>query len=128
MAVNISAWSIRHPVPPIVLALAIVALGYINFIRMPITRMPNVDIPVITVVTTQFGAAPAELEAQVTKKDRGCRRRRGRRSSRQLFDRPQHGQHVITFRFGIDTDRALNDVKDAVTRIRAIFRAASTSR
>src|ERR1700754_3680169 len=68
MALNISAWSIRHPIPPIVLALAIVALGYINFLKMPITRMPNVDVPVITVVTTQYGAAPAELEAQVTKK------------------------------------------------------------
>jgi multidrug efflux pump subunit AcrB len=118
MAVNISAWSIRHPVPPIVLALAIVALGYINFIRMPITRMPNVDIPVITVVTTQFGAAPAELEAQVTKKIEDAVAGVAGAHHVNSSIVPSMATTVISFRFGIDTDRALNDVKDAVARIR----------
>ncbi len=35
--------------------------------RLPVTRLPNADIPIISVVVAQFGAAPAELEAQVTK-------------------------------------------------------------
>ena len=118
MALNISAWSIRHPIPPIVLALAIVALGYINFIRMPITRMPNVDIPVITVVTTQFGAAPAELEAQVTKKIEDAVAGVAGAHHVQSTIVPSMATTVISFRFGIDTDRALNDVKDAVARIR----------
>ena len=68
MALNISAWSIRHPVTPIVMAAAIVALGFISFTKLPITRMPNVDVPLITVTISQFGAAPGELEGQVTKK------------------------------------------------------------
>ena len=68
MALNISAWAIRNPIPPIVMAVAIVALGYINFTKLPITRMPNVDVPLIVVVITQFGASPAELESQVAKK------------------------------------------------------------
>src|SRR5713101_9892406 len=67
MAINISAWSIRHPLPPLVIAMAIVALGYISFNKLPITRMPNVDAPVISVTITQFGAAPAELESKVTR-------------------------------------------------------------
>src|SRR5204863_6687203 len=67
MAINISAWSIRHPLPPIVMAAAIVALGFISFNRLPITRMPNVDAPVISVTIVQFGASPAELESKVTK-------------------------------------------------------------
>src|SRR5262249_19649354 len=119
MAVNISAWSIRHPIPPIVMMLAIAALGYINFTQMPITRMPNVDAPLIAVLITQFGASPGELEAQVARKVEDAV------ASVAGF------QHVVTsitdgisstsinFRFGTDTDRALNDVKDAVTRIRA---------
>jgi hypothetical protein len=41
---------------------------YGEFPQAPITRMPNVDVPVIAVVITQFGASPAELESQVTKK------------------------------------------------------------
>jgi hydrophobe/amphiphile efflux-1 (HAE1) family protein len=118
MAANISAWSIRHPIPPIVLALAIVALGYINFIKMPITRMPNVDVPVILVLTTQFGAAPAELEAQVTKKIEDAVA--GVAGAHHIDSSvvPGLASTLITFRFGTDTDRALNDVKDAVARIR----------
>ena len=119
MAVNISAWSIRHPLPPIVMALAIVLLGYISFNRLPITRMPNVDVPVISVLVTQFGAAPAELELQVTKKVEdavaGCRGG----PTHQFLDHRRVSITTITFRLGTDTDRALNDVKDAVTRIRA---------
>jgi multidrug efflux pump subunit AcrB len=40
-----SAWSIRHPLPPIVTAAAIVVLGCISFSKLPVTRMPNVDVP-----------------------------------------------------------------------------------
>jgi hypothetical protein len=35
--------------------------------KLPVTRLPNADIPIVSVVVTQFGAAPSELEAQVTK-------------------------------------------------------------
>ena len=35
--------------------------------RLPVTRLPNADIPLVSVVVTQFGAAPTELESQVTK-------------------------------------------------------------
>ena len=75
MAINISAWSIRHPLPPLVMAAAIVALGFISFNKLPITRMPNVDVPVISVTVTQFGAAPAELEVAGHEDSRGRRLR-----------------------------------------------------
>src|SRR5947199_2270026 len=118
MALNISAWSIRQPIPSLVIAAAIVALGFQSFSKLPITRMPNVDIPIISVTVTQFGAAPAELESQVSK------------SIEDAVSGIEVVQHIassitdwistttITFRLGTDTDRALNDVKDAVTRAR----------
>src|SRR4030088_2450385 len=118
MAINISAWSIRHPLPPLVMAAAIVALGYISFSKLPVTRMPNVDVPVISVTVTQFGAAPAELESQVTK---------AVEDALSGVDGANHINSSITdgisntttiFRLETDTDRALNDVKDAVTRVR----------
>jgi multidrug efflux pump subunit AcrB len=68
MALNISAWSIRHPLPPIILGAALVGIGFIGFSKLPITRLPNVDVPVVNITITQFGASPAELESQVTKK------------------------------------------------------------
>ena len=67
MAINISAWSIRNPLPSVVFSIIVLVLGWVSFTKLPITRLPNADIPVISVTVTQFGAAPAELETQVTK-------------------------------------------------------------
>jgi multidrug efflux pump subunit AcrB len=118
-AMNISAWSIRHPIAPIVMAVAIMALGYINFTKLPITRMPNIDVPLISVVITQFGASPAELETQVTRKveDAVASVAGVHHIVSQVTD--GISSTTIPFRLGTDTDRAINDVKDAVTRIRA---------
>ena len=67
MALNISAWSIQRPLPPIVGTIVVMLLGALSFSNLPITRLPNVDVPVISVTVAQFGAAPVELESQVTK-------------------------------------------------------------
>jgi multidrug efflux pump subunit AcrB len=67
MGVNISGWAIRRPLPSILLSIILLALGWMSFMRLPVTRLPSADIPVISVVVTQFGAAPSELESQVTK-------------------------------------------------------------
>src|SRR5579871_2887699 len=65
---NVSAWSIQQPMPAIVLFMVLLALGIFSFRELPITRFPNIDVPVVSITITQSGAAPAELETQVTKK------------------------------------------------------------
>ena len=121
MAVNISAWSIRHPLPPIVLAAAVVALGLISFNRLPITRMPNIDAPVISVTIAQFGASPAELESKVTKTIEDAVS--GVTGAHHINSLVTDGiaNTTIIFRLDTNTDRAINDVKDAVTRSRAFL-------
>ncbi len=118
MAVNISAWSIHNPLPPIVIAGAIVALGLLSFSKLPVTRMPNVDAPVISVAVAQFGVGPAELETKVTKtiEDAVSSIEGVRHIESMITD----GVSATTIIFGLeaDTDRAINDVKDAVTRAR----------
>jgi hydrophobe/amphiphile efflux-1 (HAE1) family protein len=118
MAVNFSAWSIRNPLPPIVIAGAIVALGIISFNNLPITRMPNVDAPVINVAVSQFGVGPAELETKVTKtiEDAVSSIAGVRHIESHITDGVS--STTIVFRLETNTDRALNDVKDAVTRAR----------
>jgi multidrug efflux pump subunit AcrB len=118
MAINISAWSIRQPLPAIVAAIVLMALGYFSFMKLPITRLPNVDIPFISVTITQFGAAPAELESQVTKLVEDAVSGVG--GVHHIRSAISDGISVtaIQFRLETDTDRALNDVKDAVTRAR----------
>src|ERR1700689_3093001 len=67
MALNISAWSIRNPLPSVVFSIILLVLGWLSFTKLAVTRLPSADIPVISVAVSQFGAAPAELESQVTK-------------------------------------------------------------
>jgi len=118
MAVNISAWSIRQPLPSIVMGIIIMLLGWMSFNKLPITRLPNVDIPVIAVTITQFGAAPAELENQVTKQVEDAVS--SVEGARHILSSVTDGvsNTTILFRLETDTDRALNDVKDAITRVR----------
>ena len=58
MALNISAWSIRNPLPPVVCSIILVVLGWLSFTRLAVTHLPSADIPVISVTVSQFGAAP----------------------------------------------------------------------
>ncbi|MDF3813414.1 efflux RND transporter permease subunit [Rhodopseudomonas sp. BAL398] len=119
MALNVSSWSIRHPLPSVVFSIILLALGWISFTKLAVTRLPSADIPVISVAVAQFGAAPAELEAQVTKTiEDGVS---GVEGVRHIASSITDGLSVTTIQFALETntDRALNDVKDAVTRVRA---------
>ncbi|MBN9148414.1 efflux RND transporter permease subunit [Nitrobacter sp.] len=119
MTLNVSAWSIRHPLPSVVFSIILLLLGWVSFTRLAITRLPNADIPVISVAVSQFGAAPAELEGQVTKTiEDGVS---GVEGVRHISSSITDGLSVTTIQFALETntDRALNDVKDAVTRVRA---------
>ena len=119
MRINFSAWAIRNPVPPILLFTVLCLLGIISFMRLPVTKFPNIDVPVIAVQVTQGGATPAELETQVTKEVE---------DAVANITGVKHVQSTVTdgssvtaveFRLEIDTDRAVNDVKDAIDKIRA---------
>ncbi|MCG6207925.1 efflux RND transporter permease subunit [Rhodopseudomonas sp. HC1] len=119
MGLNVSSWSIRHPLPSIVFSIILLALGWISFTKLAITRLPSADIPVISVAVAQFGAAPAELEAQITKTiEDGVS---GVEGVRHIASSVTDGLSVTTIQFALETntDRALNDIKDAVTRVRA---------
>jgi len=63
----ISAWGIRNPVPVAVLFLGLIMAGVISYMGLPIKQYPNIQFPVIAVTVTQNGAAPGELETQVTR-------------------------------------------------------------
>jgi hydrophobe/amphiphile efflux-1 (HAE1) family protein len=115
---NISAWSIRHPVPSLVLFMVLMVLGLLSFQALPVTRFPNIDLPIIQVRIYQSGAAPSELEVQVTKRVEDAIA--GVNGVKHITSSVTEGSSVTTieFRLETDADRALNDVKDAVQRIR----------
>lgn len=116
---NISAWSIRKPVPSLVLFVVLMILGWFSFMQLPVTKFPNVDIPVISITVVQPGAASSELESQVTKKVEDAIS--GVNGIKHIISSVSEGQSLTTieFRMEVNTDRALNDVKDAVARVRS---------
>ncbi len=118
MALNISAWSIRRPLPAVVLSIILLILGWVSFLKLPVTRLPAADIPVVSVAVSQFGAGPSELEAQVTKYIEDSVS--GVEGVRHIASQITDGLSVTTIQFALETntDRALNDIKDAVTRAR----------
>ncbi|MGI2031371.1 efflux RND transporter permease subunit [Rhizobium panacihumi] len=116
---NFSAWSIRNPIAPILGFVLLMFVGIQSFYALPITRFPNIDVPVVSISVVQNGAAPAELEMQVTKEVEDAV------ASISGIDEIQStvvdGQSTTTVLFRIEkpTAEAVQDTKDAIDRIRS---------
>jgi multidrug efflux pump subunit AcrB len=65
---NFATWSIRNPIPSILLFVLLTFAGLWGFHRLPIQNMPDIDLPTINIVLIQPGAAPAQLETEVARK------------------------------------------------------------
>ncbi len=116
---NMSAWAIRHPITPIVLFVVLTFMGAVAFTRLPINENPDVSFPFVQVLITQPGAAPVEIEKQILQKVEGSVA--GVVGVRNITSRAIEGQAWtgIEFQIGTPIDRAVSDVRDAVSRIRA---------
>jgi HAE1 family hydrophobic/amphiphilic exporter-1 len=119
MMQNLSANAIRKPVPPIILFVLLTFAGVLGFHRLGINQFPDVDIPYVTVSVGQPGAAPAELETQVTRVVENAVATVGDVSHILSTVTDGMSSTVIEFQFGKDLDRAVNDVRDALTRVRS---------
>ncbi|WP_448270231.1 efflux RND transporter permease subunit [Nostoc sp. DSM 114159] len=118
MSFNISAWSIKKPVPTIVLFLILTVVGWFSFISLGIDINPNIDVPTVSIKVTQPGAGPAELESQVTKKIEDAVAGLGNIDYMISTVSDGNSQTTINFVLGTDSDRATNDVRNAIAQIR----------
>jgi multidrug efflux pump subunit AcrB len=116
---NISAWSIRNPVPSIVLFLILTVAGIVSFVRMDINREPDIDFPVVEVTISQPGAAPSELETQVTQRVEAAVRGVEGIDEIQSFVSEGESTTIVQLTIGTPIDRAVNEVRDQITQIRA---------
>ena len=116
---NISAWAIRNPVPPLVLFAALMLAGVVSFLRMDINQNPDISFPMVSVTVSQPGAAPTELETQVTQRVEAAVR--GISGVEDITSFASEGQSLtnVQFKIGTPVDRAVNDVKNAVDQIRS---------
>jgi multidrug efflux pump subunit AcrB len=115
---NISAWAIRNPVIPIVLFTFLLAMGLFAFRDMDINLNPDVSSPAANVSISQPGAAPPELEIQITRRVEAAVRGINGVNEINSTIREGNSNTFISFEIGTPEDRAVSDVRDAIARIR----------
>ncbi|KAB7648635.1 efflux RND transporter permease subunit [Polymorphobacter fuscus] len=116
---NISSWSIKNPIPPLVLFAMLTLAGVVSFMTMDINNQPDIDFPAASVIVSQPGAAPTELETQVTQRVEAAVR--GINGVDEITSFVSEGQSRtnIQFAIGVPIDRSVNDVRDAIANIRS---------
>jgi hydrophobe/amphiphile efflux-1 (HAE1) family protein len=118
---NISAWAIRHPLPPIVLFVVLLFMGIVAFMRLPVTADPDISFPGVIVTVDQPGAAPEELETQVMQKVEGAVAGIGNIDNITSWAVEGTANINILFDIGTPVDRAVADVRDAVAKVRPLL-------
>ena len=115
---NVSSWCIRNPVGPIVLFVGLMLAGLVSFARMQVNNAPDIDFPAAIVSISQPGAAPNEMETQVTQRVESAIR--GVNGVEEINSSVSEGNSFtfVNFQLGTPTDRAVNDVRNAISQIR----------
>ncbi|MFG6447242.1 efflux RND transporter permease subunit [Roseateles sp. BYS180W] len=116
---NVSAWCIRNPIPALLLFIMLTLAGVAGFRAMKIQNFPDIDLPTIIVTAALPGASPAQLESQVARKiENQIATLQG---VKHIYTTMQDGVAVISTEFRLEkpTQQALDDVRDAVARVRA---------
>lgn len=118
MSFHLSAWSVKNPVPTLVLFLTLSIVGFFSFLQLGINDQPNIDLPTVQVSVTQAGAGPTELETQVTKKVEDAVAGLGDIDKINSTVTDGSSKTTIQFVLGTDANQATNEVRNAIAQIR----------
>src|SRR3982751_2277994 len=114
--------SLKNPVFATMLMLALVVLGIFSYQRLQVDQFPNIDFPVVVIITEYPGASPEIVESEVTKKvEEGVNSIAGINA---LTSRSYEGQSVVIveFQLYVDGRKAADDVREKVAAVRPLFR------
>ena len=115
---NVSTWSIRNPIPAVMLFVLLTFGGLLSFNAMKVQNFPDIDLPTISVTVSLPGASPAQLENDVARKiENSVATLQG---LKHIYTKVQDGGATITAEFRLEksTQEALDDVRSAVARVR----------
>ena len=116
---NVSSWSIRNPIPAILLFLLLTLVGLMGFRAMKIQNFPDIDLPMVVVSASLPGTSPAQLETEVARKiENSVATLQG---IKHIYTKVQDGAVTITIEFVLEkpSQEATDEVRDAVSRVRA---------
>ena len=116
---NVSAWSIRNPIPAVMLFVMLTVVGFMGFKQMKVQQFPDIDLPTITVSASLPGAAPAQLETEVARKIENAVA--SLQGVKNIYTKVQDGVALVTVEFRLEkpTQEALDDVRAAIQRVRS---------
>jgi multidrug efflux pump subunit AcrB len=116
---NVSSWSINKPIPSILLFVMLTLLGLMAFKSMKVQQFPDIDLPSISVIASLPGAAPAQMETEVARRLENAMA--ALQGVKHIYTIVQDGVATVNaeFRLEKNTQEALDDVRDAVQRVRS---------
>jgi multidrug efflux pump subunit AcrB len=116
---NFSAFSIRNPIPAIMLFVLLTLAGLLAYKANKVQDFPDIELPIVTVTAALDGAAPAQLETEVARKIEDSVA--SLQGVKNIYTRVLDGVATITVEFILEKDLsdAVNDVRDAVARVKA---------
>jgi multidrug efflux pump subunit AcrB len=115
---DISAWSIRNPVIPLVIFTGLLIAGIVSFLRMDVTNNPDVEFPLVRVSIAQPGASPTEIENQITQRIESALSSIAGVNSIQSTAREGSSLTLVEFEIGTDLIEAVNEVETAIDGVR----------
>jgi multidrug efflux pump subunit AcrB len=116
---NVSAWSIRNPIPAVMLFVMLGLAGLLGFRAMKIQNFPDIDLPTVSVTASLPGASPSQLETEVARKiENSVATLQG---VKHIYTKVSDGVATVTVEFRLEkpTQEAVDDVRDAVSRVRS---------
>lgn len=118
MNLPISSWAIRNPIPVVVAFTLMIVAGAYSYSRLPIKQFPNISFPMVVATVIQEGAAPTELENQVTRLVENSIASLPNIETLQSTVTLGVSTTIIQFEIGIDLQKAKDDVEARVNQIR----------
>jgi multidrug efflux pump subunit AcrB len=115
---NFVTWSIRNPVPVIMMFIALVIGGLWSFPKLQIQDQPDISFPNVFVRVSYAGVPPSQMETEITRKIEDAVSNIVGIESINSTVTTGNSNTVVEFQFGADLQQAMDDVRDAVSRIR----------
>jgi multidrug efflux pump subunit AcrB len=117
--INVSSWSIKNPIPAVMLFVMLCFAGMVSFGSMKVQNFPDIDLPTISVTASLPGTAPAQMETEVARKIENAIA--ALQGLKHITTKVQDGSTTISAEFRLEKpiQEALDDVRSAVNRIRS---------
>src|SRR5437016_4138240 len=113
----LAALCVKRPVFATVLILSLTVIGIFSFTRLGVDRFPKIDFPTITVTTLQPGAAPEQIETEITDKIEEAVNTISGIDDLRSVSSEGISQVIVSFILEKDTDVAAQEVRDKVNGV-----------